>query len=216
MSLLNFKSCFALVLLLLTVQPQANAGQMDKVKTLKGNRDMFLSGMGMAKQHQQDFYLGALYIGDPQRRPEALEGIGIDKRMEIRIVSEGVTSRSFNRYWGYLMRMNNSAEKLKKQAKNIKKFYSFFKEGLDHRDTVYFEVDTKDRTLIAINGKVVGEIENPDFYPVLLNTWIGVKGPSEKFKQGVIGGNSNEDALNLMTAYQSLEVSSSSLVSKDD
>lgn len=216
MSILKFKSCFALVLLLIMVQPQVNASQMDKVKTLKGNRDMFLSGMGMAKQHQQDFYLGALYIGDPQRRPEAIEGIGIDKRMEIRIVSEGVLPRSFTRYWGYLIRMNNSGESLKKQAKNIKKFFAFFKSKLNHKDTVVFEVDEKDITRVAVNGKIIGTIENPDFYPVLLNSWIGQKGPSEKFKQGIIGGNSNQEALNLMTAYQALEVHSSGLVSKDD
>src|SRR5690606_26936050 len=86
---------------------------------------------------------------------------------------DGLATRRFSRMWIEGMAINNSNALLTAQADNMVKFDSLFKGRLQQNDHVIFALNPGDGIDVSVNNVRLGTIEDDQFFPMLLRTWIG-------------------------------------------
>ncbi|MBU2986968.1 TonB family protein [Saccharophagus degradans] len=123
-----------------------------------------------------------------------------DKRMQIRVTADRLSTRRFKRLWIEGMAINASSSELQKHAQHMADFSNMLKIKLMAGDI--FTIDRAGSTvLISLNGAQLGQIPDPAFFDLLLRTWVGPVPLSSDFKQNMlVAGNVNSG---LITRFES-------------
>ncbi len=186
------------------------AAENIKTITLKDGTQLNLNGIGRAKQLNDDYFLGALYLIEPFGNIDDITYINNPKRMEIRIAYKKISSRRFGQYWKEAIAINNPRNIWEPQVKNVLRFTRFFNQNLLKGDIINLDFLPDRGTFVFLNGILIGEIRNPSFFNLLLMTWLGNRPPNQQFKQGVMGAYGADDvdiAIKLQQSFEALKPS---------
>jgi len=195
---LNFFS-LALLLMLIKFQPvHAFSVQLEEGDPL----DLF--GIGIHQEKRVDIYVGALFAPTQVNEPHQLVDLDLNKRMTLRFVSK-YSNRKMARFWKQRIAMNNSRDSWRPFTKEIITFANIFKSPIQPGDEINIDYIANKGTLIYLNGTHFLTVEKKEFFELLLNIWIGTIPPTEAFKKGITGQNSETDNTNLISQYEGIQ-----------
>ncbi len=133
-----------------------------------------LNGIGVHQELGREVFIGALYSESLSNDPDTLMNNVQPMRMELKIVApDGLTTRRFSRMWIEGMAVNSKADALTAQADNMVKFDGLFKGRFLKDDFISFINNPGKGVDIAVNGVLLGNIDDNAFFSMLLSTWIG-------------------------------------------
>src|SRR5690606_33289970 len=113
----------------------------------------------------------------------------------------------FSRMWMEGMAINNTNNLLTAQADNMVQFDGLFKGKLIQNDHVVFSVTPNAGVNISVNNVALGNIDNDEFFSMLLSTWIGRVPLSSTYRESLLKvGDVPSD---LRTRYDSIAFTSS-------
>lgn len=133
-----------------------------------------LNGIGVHQELGREVFIGALYSESLSNDADTLINNIQPMRMELKIVApDGLTTRRFSRMWIEGMAVNSKADVLTAQADNMVKFDGLFKGRFLKDDFITFTNSPGKGVDIAVNGVLLGNIDDNAFFSMLLSTWIG-------------------------------------------
>lgn len=133
-----------------------------------------LNGIGVHQELGREVFIGALYSESLSNDADTLINNVQPMRMELKIVApDGLTTRRFSRMWIEGMAVNSKADVLTAQADNMVKFDGLFKGRFLKDDFITFTNSPGKGVDIAVNGVLLGNIDDNAFFSMLLSTWIG-------------------------------------------
>lgn len=147
-------------------------------------------------------FMAGLYTNAPtQNANDVLNSTG-DKKMEVRVTGDKLSTRRFKRMWIEGMAINSSSSELSSQAEDMANFSNMLKLKLAHGDI--FTIAKNSTTItVSLNSVEIGKINNPTFFNVLVRTWIGNVPLSSTFRDNLLaGGNVSPEKLAQFKALQ--------------
>ncbi len=170
---------------------------------LDNNNPVSLFGIGIHQEKRFDIYVGALYAPASTSDVSGLTDPYIAKRMSLKFLSK-YSNRKMSRMWKQRIAMNNGKDKWRPLTKEIVQFASIFKRAMQAGDEINIDYIPTIGTKVTLNGTAFITIENPEFFDLLLNIWLGSVPPTERFKIGISGGNPDNLQTELIAKFDSL------------
>ena len=146
-----------------------------------------LNGIALHQELGQEVFIGALYSDTLSNNSDNLLNSNGSMRMELKIVApEGMTTRRFSRLWIEGMAINNKPDLLTAQADNMVKFDGLFKGRFLSNDHIVFSSAPGNGVNISVNGVLLGNIKDNQFFSMLLSTWIGRVPLSSDYRDAIL------------------------------
>ncbi|WP_439134238.1 TonB family protein [Pseudomaricurvus sp.] len=149
--------------------------------------DSLLNGLANHKEFNKDQFIGALYTDTLSSDASTLLNNSGRKRMELRVTTKRLSSRRLNSMWIEGMAINNPPNLLSAQAEHMVTFTTFIKRSLRAGDVLEIRGD-QSGTTVTLNDVQLGKIESPDFFNMVLRTWIGGVPLSSDFRDALLTG----------------------------
>ncbi|MCO7222994.1 TonB family protein [Pleionea sp. CnH1-48] len=172
--------------------------------TLEDGSQVQLKGIGLAKELRNDVYIGALFVPPGVNSLNVIKENSTAKRMSLRFVIDNYSNRKIGRHWKERIAMNNPREVWRPLTKEIVTFSNLFKENFIRGDEINLDFVPGKGTLVYINDVLFDTIQNPDFFSLLMNAWVGSVPPTKAFKEGILGESSQSTSKNLKTKFVAL------------
>src|SRR5690606_22388124 len=102
------------------------------------------------------------------------------------VAPTGLTTRRFRRMWIEGMAINTPSQHLTAQADTMVKFDGMFKGHLEMNAHVIFSQTPGEGVNISANGVLLGNIDDDQFFPMLLRTWIGRVPLSSTYRENLL------------------------------
>ncbi|MBV1909695.1 MAG: chalcone isomerase family protein [Kangiellaceae bacterium] len=186
----------------------ADGQQVQPGKIVISDRPLIPTGYGLTKLLNRDYYLGRFAIDQAAvyRSPEDLVYIDAARQMEFKFLTDRkISGATFARNLAASMKINNESPSLKEHLTKIRAFKRFFTRSIKKGDVLRFDYHKSFGTRVYLNKRILGEIPNSsEFYRILLNTWLGERPPSARFKSGILGQNGDDYAISLQQQYESM------------
>ena len=174
-----------------------------KAKILE--RTLIPTGYGLTKFLNKDYYIARFSIDETAAYSSADDLIYIDaaRRMELKFVTKKVSGRTFWRRLSQGIKINNDRDALKDNLVYVKRLQSFFKRTIKKGDVIRFDYHHDFGTRVYHNKRFLGQIgDSLEFYRFIVNAWLGKRPPSSQFKEGLLGRNGNEYAINMQQRFE--------------
>ncbi|MBX2857873.1 MAG: TonB family protein [Cellvibrionaceae bacterium] len=144
-----------------------------------------LNGLAVHSELGKEQFIAGLYSSTLSSSAKDILLDQGEKRIEVKIVAERLSSRRFKRLWIEGMAINASAKELAIHSQSMANFSNFLKVKLATGDV--FTVDrTAKNTQVSLNGSKLGTIADNTFFDVLLRTWIGPVPLSSDFRSNLL------------------------------
>ncbi|MBB3062322.1 TonB family protein [Microbulbifer rhizosphaerae] len=165
-----------------------------------------LNGLALEQQFNKDRYIAAVYSETLATSAGTLLDNNTPRRLEVRILADSLSARSFRNQWMEGIAINNQGNILSGQAENMVTFANLFSGRLKKGDrlSVAFAADSG-TTSVALNGLPLGKVEDRAFFNTLLRAWIGPVPPSSDFREGLLA--EGQVSSSLLGRYELLEPS---------
>lgn len=147
--------------------------------------DSLLNGLAIHKEFNKDQFIGALYTDTLSSDAATLLNSPGSKRLELRVVTKRLSSRSLNSMWIEGMAINNPPTLLTAQAEHMVTFSTFIKRSLRAGDVLTIRGD-KGKTTVTLNDVQLGVVHSPNFFNMVLRTWIGSVPLSSDFRDSLL------------------------------
>lgn len=131
-------------------------------------------------------YLAALYVEQPSADAQKLLESRQLKRMDIRITTPHWRPRSFEREWKNAITSNNVQGASETFAGDILAWTGMPKEPLQAGDRIVIDYTPGKSTVVSVNDVQLLTFANPEFFHVLLRSWIGDKPPYADFRRQML------------------------------
>jgi len=146
-----------------------------------------LNGIAVHSELGQDSFIGALYTSTPSTNSRDILISQQPKQIQVRILADRISARRFKRMWIEGMAINSSTTELQQQSKNMAAFSNMLKVSMKGGDI--FAVQRSETSVnVIINGSPLGEIEDTQFFDLLLRAWIGPVPLSSQFRNDLLSG----------------------------
>lgn len=146
-----------------------------------------LSGIATHSELGQEQFLGALYSETLSSDAKTFLNSTNAMRMELKILAhEGIAPRRFTRLWIEGAAINIPAATMTAQAENMLAFDHLFRGRLEANDHLVFDFTPTQGTQISLNAVHLGTIIDPDFFKVLLHTWIGQVPLASNYREALL------------------------------
>ena len=181
----------------------SNYAPIQKAKILE--RTLIPTGYGLTKFLNKDYYIARFSIDETAGYASADDLIYIDaaRRMEFKFLSKKVSGRTFWRRLAQGIKINNDRDALKDNLVFVKRLQSFFKRTIKKGDVIRFDYHHDFGTRVYHNKRFLGEISDSlEFYRFIANVWFGNRPPSSQFKEGLLGRNGNEYAIQMQQRFE--------------
>lgn len=144
-----------------------------------------LNGVATHSELGTEQFIAGLYTSTLSDSNSVILSSQEEKRIEVRVLADQLSSRRFKRMWIEGMAINSSPAELERHAKNMAAFSNMLKIKMIAGDV--FSVDrSNDIITVSINGSTIGEIDDTAFFDLLLRTWIGPVPLSSDFRQDLL------------------------------
>jgi len=166
------------------------AGEIDGVQVagiaeLDG-QSLRLNGAGIRSKFLFDIYVGALYCLQPVHDADALLKKPSPAVVTMEFLYKEVSRDRLIAGWNAGFHKNQSEASMAALGGRLAAFNALFADG--HRGDRYrFDFQTDGRTVVRLNGNVIGSISGEDFQRALLSVWIGKEPASQDLKRAMLG-----------------------------
>lgn len=144
-----------------------------------------LNGVSVYSELGSEKFIAGLYSSSLSKSSKNILEEAGEKTIEVRVVDERLSSRRFKRMWIEGIAINSSTTELENHAQNMADFSNLLKVKLKRGDI--FKVEKlPENVRISVNEIALGEIENTEFFDLLLRTWIGFVPLSSEFRDGLL------------------------------
>ena len=167
-------------------------------------KDLSLNGMAINTQLRDDIYIAAVYTEVGSSIAQMLLESDQNKRMELRVLTDRWSARSFAAHWNQALLINNSAQQLAPFEREIRQFTSAIRGKLIPGDKVTIDYSVKQYARLSVDGvPLLSVSKDPlQFFQLLLRCWIGPRPPSSGFKSDIL--DLPTDADGLLTRFAAL------------
>jgi hypothetical protein len=155
-----------------------------------GQQPLRLNGAGMRRMFFFRVYIGALYLRQPLRTPEAVLADAGPKRIELYMMRHA-DADDFMDAFNEGISNNQTPQELQALSARLARFNQVFSAvGAVDEDTVILldYLPQPGETVVTINGKERMRIAGADFYAGLLKIWLGKHPAQESLKKAMLGG----------------------------
>ena len=180
----------------------SNYVHTQKAKILE--RTLIPTGYGLTKFLNKDYYIARFSIDETvgYASPDDLIYIDAARRMEFKFVTDKVSGKTFWRRLAQSIKINNDRVALNDNITFVKKLKGFFRRSIIKGDIIRFDYHHDFGTRVYHNKRFLGEIsDSREFYRFIVSVWFGKRPPSNQFKEGLLGRNGNEYAINMQQLF---------------
>lgn len=166
--------------------------------------EVSLNGIATHTELGKELFIAGLYTSTPSTDRNAILNAQEEKQLQVRVTADDLSSRRFKRMWIEGMAVNASPQELKDQSNNMAAFANMLKVRMIAGDifTVERYIENGDTGVrVIVNGVQLGEIADPNFFDLLLRTWLGPVPLSSDFRNSLTQAG-NVDAA-LLARYRS-------------
>ena len=154
-----------------------------------------INGISIHSELGQESFIGAILSDTLTTNSTELLTSNEEKQIQVRVLANRLSARRFRRLWIEGLAINASTRELEEQSRNMADFSNMLKVSMTKGDIFAVQRDTTSVKVI-INGSTLGEIEDPNFFDLLLRTWIGPVPLSSTFRDGLlVGGEVDEELI---------------------
>lgn len=146
-----------------------------------------LNGMAIHSELGKEQFVAAVYAETLTSDARQLILSNEDKAMEIRVLTDTIYARRFNRMWIEGIAINAGSREMEKHAQDLASFSNMMRIKLRAGDVLRIERNSENGTSITINGIELGSIDDPALFDLLLRTWVGPVPLSSDFKEALLG-----------------------------
>lgn len=146
-----------------------------------------LNGMAIHTELGKDQFVAAVYAETLTSDARQLLLSNEAKAMEVRVLTETIYARRFNRMWIEGIAINAGSREMEKYAQDLASFSNMMRVKLRQGDVLRIERDQSRGTVVRINGVELGEVGDPALFDLLLRTWVGPVPLSSGFKDALLG-----------------------------
>ena len=146
-----------------------------------------LNGVGVRSMFIFDIYVCALYLPRKTTNAKALLLTPAPARVVMRFLLGGVGAERLRGGWRKGFRKNQDVRSMQALQDRLRRFNGFFGD-VRKGDEAVFDFTAAGRTLVRINGRLMGEIPGVDFQRALLAVWLGAKPADEGLKKALLAG----------------------------
>ncbi len=151
----------------------------------KVSANPLLNGVATHSELGKEQFIAGLFTSTLSTSANSILSAQESKRIQVRVLAPQLSSRRFKRMWIEGMAINASPSELEKHARDMADFSNILKIKMISGDI--FTVDRKEDVVqVSINGILLGEIADPDFFDLLLRTWIGPVPLSSEFRDNLL------------------------------
>lgn len=200
-NLLLLRQPLFVIFFALVISSQSNA-QLDD------SGQLTLNGLAAYQQLRNEYYIGALYLENPNTDTSAIINSAGKRRMELRVTIERWSPRRFAQQWNQLILINNEQAAINALANEILKFIDIPKEELIAGDVLIIDNAPDSGTRVYLNDTEVFNVAGNDFFTLLLNTWIGQRPPATAFKNDILTLPTDQQGEALLSRFKTITPSS--------
>jgi protein TonB len=160
-----------------------------------------LNGVAVHTELGEEQFIAGLYVDSPSTSASQILSADENKRVQVRVLAEGLSSRRFKRMWIEGMAINSSREDLQKNAQTMADFSNMLRVKLVAGDIMTIDRSMDEGVTISLNGTTLGKIEDRTFFDLLLRTWIGSVPLSSSFRSNLLSN--GEVSSELFSRYES-------------
>ncbi|HEX5340534.1 MAG TPA: chalcone isomerase family protein [Gammaproteobacteria bacterium] len=151
-----------------------------------GGKTLVLNGLGLREFLWVDVYVGGLYLETRATTPDAVMAEQGPYRVTMHLLHD-VSHKQFSDNWMDDLKHNNPdvIDKLQAQAKQFVALFDDANEG----DEIVMDFVPGTGISVTHDGKLMGTVAGDDFGRAVLHCYVGPNPPTEKLKEGMLGGN---------------------------
>lgn len=158
------------------------------------NADPLLNGLAIHSELGKESFIAGLSVSSLSSNSRDILIADEDKRIQVRVLTDRISARSFKRMWIEGMAINASSSELSENAQNMANFSNMLKYKLTAGDI--FTIDrVGDGVNVVLNGVLLGQIPDTEFFDLLLRTLIGPVPLSSDFRDGLLAAGQIDDGL---------------------
>jgi TonB family C-terminal domain len=148
-----------------------------------------LNGMAVHVQLGEEYFIAALYADTLSMEARDLMLKDEDKAIELRVLTDNLFARRFQRMWIEGIAINAGATEMEKHAQSLASFSNALKFKMTKGDILRIERLTAEKsTKVYLNRQLIETLPNAQFFDLLLRTWLGPVPLSSQFKEGLLAG----------------------------
>ncbi|WNO10148.1 TonB family protein [Teredinibacter sp. KSP-S5-2] len=164
------------------------------IASLCASAEPTINGMSTHSELGKEQFIAALFTETLTDSSRDVLLADENKRIQVRVTADRLSSRRFKRMWIEGMAINASPAELEKQAQNMADFSNMLKIKMLQGDI--FTIDRgSDTVKVILNGVQLGEIESTQFFDLLLRAWIGPVPLSSEFRSKLVANGKVESGL---------------------
>jgi len=146
-----------------------------------------LNGAGIRSKFFFDIYVGALYCKKPVHEADALLQNPSPAIVTMEVLYKEVSRDRLVAGWNAGFRKNQSESSMVKLSARLEAFNALFVDG-HQGDRYRFDFLPDGRTIVRLNGGMIGSIAGEDFQRALLSVWIGKEPADTGLTRAMLGG----------------------------
>lgn len=170
-----------------------------------------LNGVAVHTELGKEQFIAGLYADSPTDDAATLLSSNQNKRIQVRVLADALSSRRFKRMWIEGIAINSSHADLQDNAQHMADFSNMLRVKLMQGDILTIDRDAQAGMTISLNGTSLGTIDDPQFFDLLLRTWIGSVPLSSSFRDNLL--KSGAVATDLLTRFEATRPSDERIAS---
>lgn len=148
-----------------------------------------LNGMALHVQLGEEQFIAALYADTLSTDARDLMLKDDNKSMELRVLTDNLYARRFQRMWIEGIAINAGAAEMEKHAQNLANFSNALKFKMTRGDILRINRLTAEKsTKVYLNDQLIQTLPDAQFFDLLLRTWLGPVPLSSQFKEALLAG----------------------------
>ena len=151
-----------------------------------GENSLIFNGAGVREKYFMDMYIGALYLKNKSKDPQAIIKSGEPMAIRLHIVSSLISSEKMTTAIneGFKNSTGNNTTPLDSK---IKQFKTAFSEKIKVNDVFEMIYDPSKGVCVYKNGKSITIIPGMDFKTALFGIWLCEKPADRELKEKMLG-----------------------------
>jgi hypothetical protein len=150
------------------------------------DQPLVLNGAGIRYKFVFKIYIGALYLSEKNQDPAAIIASEGPKRILMYFLYDKVQKKDMDKAWKEGFEDNLDKQMLAKLGQRMDDFSALFTDAVEG-DTIWIDNIPGSGTRVTINGTEKGVIPGDDFYPALIQIWIGKDPITTALKKQMLG-----------------------------
>ena len=150
-----------------------------------GDEELVLNGVGTRRAFFRNFYVGAMYLPEPNRESAEIFTLHPKHRIALHFIRDVSESRMLDAIQDGF-EDNTSAEEMEELADKIEQFRDMIPEPQEG-DRIYFDWEPERGTVVWVNDEERGVVEGEDFNRAVMRIFLGENPADSDLRDGMLG-----------------------------